>query len=88
MGYNVSSTFSVSRSIFDYIEKQSYKATSNSFSTSFSYDLNEKWAQTIGYSFHDFNLYEVGANASLSVLDEQGRTKRAHCIPKTKLYRC
>ena len=75
MGYNVSPTFSVSRSIFDYTEKRFYKASSNSFSTSFSYDFNEKWSQTIGYSFHDFNLYEVGANASLSVKDEEGRTK-------------
>lgn len=85
MGYNVSSTFSVSRSIFDHIEKQSYKATSNSFATSFSYDFNEKWAQTIGYSFHDFNLYKVGANASLSALDEQGRTK-GHTVSQKLSY--
>ncbi len=75
LGYNVSSTMSISRKKIDRMDIHSYKANENSLSTSFSYNLNEKWAQTIGYSYRDYNLYQVGDSASLSVKDQEGRTK-------------
>ena len=84
MGYNVSSTFTASRSVNKGLASQVYKNTLNSLATSFSYDLNEKWSQSVKYSYDDFNLYSVGSTSSY-LQDELGRSK-GHTISQSLKY--
>ena len=79
MGRDLSATGTVSRRHIDRMKRHSYKAKENVLGVSFAYDLNEKWSQSFGYKYRDYNLYELGSNASLSIKDEKGRS-RGHTI--------
>ena len=79
MGRDLSATGTISRRNIDRMKTNSYKARENNLGVSFAYDLNEKWSQSFGYKYRDYDLFEVGSGASLSIKDEKGRT-RGHTL--------
>ena len=59
---------------YNKLETQKYKAHEMLLSGGLSYDLNEKWSNTVSVKMRSYDLYDVQEGAVQSVIDEAGQT--------------
>ena len=66
----------------DRMRRSSYKARRTKIGAYALYDLNKKWSQRWGLDLENYDMYQVGKDASQSVKDEAGRAMGLTLIHK------